>query len=861
MNPFATALVLLAATCLVGGLLAIRRRARQRNKGFVVIAPRYRSTFRQRGAIEASDFLNLAGEAPHIVSGHPDRHVARIAFEADGETWHAYLKCEHRVTRRYRLANLLTGFGFSSRSLREASVLQALRREDQPGPEWMAAGDDGRGRAFLLLREVPGVELRSYLKGETDRRRRRRIARKLGRTLARLHSAGYAHPDLYANHVFVDATDESIHILDWQRAGLSHSLSWRVCRRDLAALHATVDDTLAGEEERLLCLRAYWRSRSPFGVSWQSAARSVELKGKRLLGRRHICEKRQHPARPQAWICLDGEALCVTPTLYDRLGERIPDYLPPPGDDATIRRRWPRLPNAGQALLVQRNQPAAMGRLAFRSRSSTVSPEQRQAALLLRLQRHNILAPQVLALGQRRQRDGQIQSFLLAEPLTDACALEAWLARQARRRCSASDSAQRRDVLRQTGSLLRRLHDASCYLVLDDAGCGLAVRRTNGAPSVVVDGIESVIPSRRRRPRRAARDVRRMRRILLAASCSRTDVCRFHAGYHSSPVAPSRRANGEPSVRPARGELLETAATNNRASFWRRLFLGVRRWCQRADWPRFAGADWTERIMDQPVTDRFNAKQGRSTGRWILEPAEESKRRTRRLSVFLKRHHDIPRWRGWLATVWPWRAWSPAWQEWRHLLWARRQGMNVPRAVAAAEFLGPWGKLRSVLAVEELTGMMSLQEAIPLAAVRQEPEAFRLWKRSLAVEIARSTRMLHDRRCFHKDLYLCHFFISREDTRRIPPKGWRGRVSMIDLHRLGHHALLGDLWKTKDIAQLLYSSYILGVDGRDRLAFWRAYRGDGPHRPRWVWLRRFILYRWRRYRRHNARNRQARQDG
>ena len=29
--------------------------------------------------------------------------------------------------------------------------------------------------------------------------------------------------------------------------------------------------------------------------------------------------------------------------------------------------------------------------------------------------------------------------------------------------------------------------------------------------------------------------------------------------------------------------------------------------------------DWADRIMDVAVTDRFHAKQGRSTGRWVLD--------------------------------------------------------------------------------------------------------------------------------------------------------------------------------------------------------------------------------------------------
>ena len=43
------------------------------------------------------------------------------------------------------------------------------------------------------------------------------------------------------------------------------------------------------------------------------------------------------------------------------------------------------------------------------------------------------------------------------------------------------------------------------------------------------------------------------------------------------------------------------------------------------------------------------------------------------------------------------------------------------------------------------------------------------------------------------------------------------------------------------------------MDARDRLYFWRMYRGPGPRRPADRWLERLVLFKWRRYRRHNAR--------
>ena len=53
-------------------------------------------------------------------------------------------------------------------------------------------------------------------------------------------------------------------------------------------------------------------------------------------------------------------------------------------------------------------------------------------------------------------------------------------------------------------------------------------------------------------------------------------------------------------------------------SLWRRLFRGTRLVRHQPDWPRFAGADWADRIMTETVTDKLHEKQGRAIARWTL---------------------------------------------------------------------------------------------------------------------------------------------------------------------------------------------------------------------------------------------------
>jgi heptose I phosphotransferase len=304
------------------------------------------------------------------------------------------------------------------------------------------------------------------------------------------------------------------------------------------------------------------------------------------------------------------------------------------------------------------------------------------------------------------------------------------------------------------------------------------------------------------------------------------------------------------------------------AGLWQRLWHGTRRLLFHADWPLFAGPDWAERIMSTAVTDRYHAKQGRSTGRWVLSsaacqvlsaestrsatPSTQHSALSTPLVVYLKRHHRLPWWQRLLATLSPGRGWSPAFAEWRHLHWAQALGVIVPEPLAVGEYIGPWFGLQSFLVVKELTGMLPLHEAIPLAQEQMPPPVFARWKRELIEEMARITRRLHCAQRYHKDLYLCHFFTPLT-SHHSPPT-----VGLIDLHRLAHHDCASWYWQIKDLAQLLFSSDVAGIIDRDRLQFFHAYleqaRLDAASRR----LLRHVCVKAERYRRHNAKRTQPR---
>jgi heptose I phosphotransferase len=223
-------------------------------------------------------------------------------------------------------------------------------------------------------------------------------------------------------------------------------------------------------------------------------------------------------------------------------------------------------------------------------------------------------------------------------------------------------------------------------------------------------------------------------------------------------------------------------------------------------------ADLPQMVMAIESADRYHAKQGRSTARVRFDGSDGP------LSVYLKRHDRLS-WSTRLAALLdPEGDHSPATTERRHLERARSLGIRVPEVVAAGEEIGPWGRLRGFLMVAELVGADEVNRVIPRLATTLEPAAFARLKREVAIEMAEIAARLHKAWSFHKDLYLCHYFLD-------PSKGPCDRLTLIDLHRLGRHRWTAWRWRWKDLGQLLYSTHgIEGIDDRDRLRFWKHYR-------------------------------------
>ena len=125
--------------------------------------------------------------------------------------------------------------------------------------------------------------------------------------------------------------------------------------------------------------------------------------------------------------------------------------------------------------------------------------------------------------------------------------------------------------------------------------------------------------------------------------------------------------------------------------------------------------------------------------------------------------------------------------------------------------------------------------------------------------MARITATLHAAHYFHKDLYLCHFFL---DLDRLERDGRPSRIVLIDLHRLGVHRICArlvavegsraivvlDIGRRRESMIATVSVLAVTTRGSCPIAFARL-------------AERLVRYRAARYGRHNRKRRQGRASG
>ena len=431
--------------------------------GWIVYHPRYRAFLRRVGIASGQAAYDLPGE---VVSGHADRHVVRV--ELPGKA--CYLKREHTASRRAKWRNLVAGFGPVSRAARETATLNELEAGRLPGPQWLAHGEDARGHAFLLVEELSrATELRSLIADNAvSAKSRRWISSDIAVSLAALHAAGFTTPELAAKHVYVDAADGTVTLLDWQSARAGRVPSPAEICAHLANLHAS---TPAGATpaERLRFLATYRRAMARTGGELPAVRTLAREIGRVAAGRSRRSSVRDQ-GRPtptgQRLVWLAGEAVCALPEvapLWPSPAVASPFYVAGEGDE-TVEESVV-LADGRRATLTRFHTFDPVGRAAAVLRERPWrSPGAMAARVLFHLDRHAIPAARLLAFGQKLRGRFAADSFVLTAAVPDRTPLCVALADPAR------PIPARRALLGECGQFLGRLHAAGLRLVPGGTG-------------------------------------------------------------------------------------------------------------------------------------------------------------------------------------------------------------------------------------------------------------------------------------------------------------------------------------------------------------------------------------------------------
>src|SRR5262249_36627828 len=154
------------------------------------------------------------------------------------------------------------------------------------------------------------------------------------------------------------------------------------------------------------------------------------------------------------------------------------------------------------------------------------SPELRQAALLLRLQRAGIATARLLAFGQRQVGPWRMESLLLTES-DGSVSLDQWLREAAANSPDKWTMRARRRVIQKAASVLRRLHELHYYLTPVAHNSLRVTVGTGQKVTVLLGSLQNIVSRRRASAKLVQRDLIGLRRHLGRSRASQTDLLRF----------------------------------------------------------------------------------------------------------------------------------------------------------------------------------------------------------------------------------------------------------------------------------------------------------------------------------------------
>ncbi|MEM2866456.1 MAG: KEOPS complex kinase/ATPase Bud32 [Candidatus Hadarchaeales archaeon] len=185
---------------------------------------------------------------------------------------------KHRVPKRYRIRELDLSLREARTSL-EAKLLFDAKRAGVPTPP---VYEVDRENMRVVMEYVEGKPLKEVLEG-MGKEERKRICRRIGRYVARLHRRGLVHGDLTTSNLLLTPKGE-LYLVDFGLGEYTSSLEARgvdlhLLRRALQSVHFRV----AEEAYREIC-SAYLREFGKGGREVLARAEEIGRRG-RYIGR------------------------------------------------------------------------------------------------------------------------------------------------------------------------------------------------------------------------------------------------------------------------------------------------------------------------------------------------------------------------------------------------------------------------------------------------------------------------------------------------------------------------------------------------------------------------------------------------
>lgn len=139
--------------------------------------------------------------------------------------------------------------------------------------------------------------------------------------------------------------------------------------------------------------------------------------------------------------------------------------------------------------------------------------------------------------------------------------------------------------------------------------------------------------------------------------------------------------------------------------------------------------------------------------------------------------------------------------------------ISTPKTVAYGDQWAGLLEKRSFMVMEEIDGH-SLEEKLPDCFYSNQSATSHRQRCDFIDKLADFVKAFHDTGFCHRDLYLCHVFLSGDD-----------KFHLIDMHRAFKPQLLSERYRLKDLTQLHYSSPGRAISQADRLRFYLRYFG------------------------------------